>query len=88
MASGALFHGHGHACAITNEIYIKFVLFMRANKSFDKVTQFRYFGTTVKKKKKKKKKGNLNYIQEENKSTLKSGNTCYQSGHYPDFPSP
>jgi len=37
------------------------------NKSCDKVEQFKYLGTIV----------NQNSIQEEIKSTLKSGNACY-----------
>jgi hypothetical protein len=42
-----------------------------ANRSFGNVSQFRYFGTTV---------TNKNFIQEEIKRRLNSGNACYHSG--------
>jgi hypothetical protein len=38
------------------------------NISFGRVEEFKYLGTTLK---------NQNYIQEEIKSRLKSGNACY-----------
>jgi hypothetical protein len=41
-----------------------------ANRSFESVEQFRYFGTT---------ETNQNLIQEEMKSVLNSGNACYHS---------
>jgi len=40
------------------------------NSSFDRVEEFKYFGTTV---------TNQNSIQEEIKSRLKSGNACHHS---------
>ena len=40
------------------------------NSTFQRVEQFKYLGTAL---------TNLNYIQEETKSKLKSGNTCYHS---------
>jgi hypothetical protein len=40
------------------------------NKSFERVEQFRYLGKTLK---------NRNFIQEQIKSRLKSGNVCYHS---------
>jgi hypothetical protein len=39
------------------------------NSSFERVEEFKYLGT----------KTNQNYIQEEIKSRLKSGNVCYHS---------
>jgi len=43
---------------------------MKVDKSsFERVEEFRYMGTTL---------TNQNYIQEEIKSRLKSGNACYQ----------
>jgi hypothetical protein len=41
-----------------------------ANRSFENVTQFKYFGTRVK---------NKNLVQEEIKRRLNSGNACYHS---------
>ena len=38
--------------------------------SFERVEEFKYLGTTL---------TNRNYIQEETKSRLKSGNACYHS---------
>jgi len=40
------------------------------NNSFERVEEFKYFGTTL---------TNQNYIQEEIKSRLESGNACYHS---------
>jgi hypothetical protein len=40
------------------------------NSSFERVEEFRYLGTVL---------TNQNYIQEEIKSRLKSGNACYHS---------
>jgi hypothetical protein len=40
------------------------------NESFEKVEYFRYLGTTLTAQ---------NYIHEESKSRLKSGNSCYHS---------
>jgi len=40
------------------------------NSSFERVEEFRYLGTTL---------TNQNYIQEEIKSRVKSGNACYHS---------
>ena len=40
------------------------------NSSFERVEEFKYFGTTL---------TNQNYIQEEIKSRLNSGNACYHS---------
>jgi len=40
------------------------------NSSFERVEQFKYLGMTL---------TNQNYIQEEIKSRLKSGNACYHS---------
>jgi len=40
------------------------------NSSFERVEEFKYFGTTL---------TNENFIQEEIKSKLKSGNACYHS---------
>jgi hypothetical protein len=41
-----------------------------ANRSFENVSQFKYFGTTV---------TNQNLVQEEIKRTLNSGTACYHS---------
>jgi hypothetical protein len=41
---------------------------IKTNRSFEKVKQFKYFGTTLM---------NQNSIQEESKSRLKSRNACY-----------
>jgi len=41
-----------------------------ASSSFERMEEFRYFGTTL---------TNQNSIQEEIRSTLKSGHACYQS---------
>jgi len=40
------------------------------NSSFERMAEFTYLGTTL---------TNQNYIQEEMKSKLKSGNACYHS---------
>jgi hypothetical protein len=45
----------------------------RANRSFENVSQFKYFGTTVINKK---------FIQEEMKRRLNSDNACYPSIRY------
>jgi hypothetical protein len=44
-----------------------------ANRSFERVKELKYFGTTLKKQ---------NYIQEEIKSRLSLGNACYQSAQH------
>jgi len=43
------------------------------NKSFERMEQFRYLETTL---------NNQNFIQEEIKSRIKSGNACYHSVQY------
>jgi len=46
---------------------------MSVNRSFDRAEEFKYLGTTL---------TNQNSIQEEIKSRLKSGNSCYHSVHH------
>ena len=41
------------------------------NSNFERVEEFKYFGTTL---------TNQNYFAEEIKSRLRSGNACYHSG--------
>jgi hypothetical protein len=49
-----------------------------ANRFFEEVTEFRYLGTTL---------TDQNYMQEEIKSRLNSGNACYHSVQSFVFPS-
>jgi len=46
------------------------------NRTSEMVEEFKYLGTTL---------TNQNYIQEEIKSRLKSGNACYHSAQNPSF---